>query len=113
MENIVDRAVVEEWDGDGRCEVQASLNEASGEYGVRLAGYRENGRFAQYPPHVPPDEETIERTVEAIERMAESARAANRQQDLGEIHDLAEEVGFERAREALEAVAAEDRDEQR
>jgi hypothetical protein len=111
MENIVNRTVLYEWGEDGRCEVQASLNDGRDEYGVRIAAYQENGRFAQYPPHVPPTEEKIQKTIEAIEQMAESARVANMQKDLGDIYDLVEEVGPERARDALEELADEDESE--
>jgi len=103
MADILDRYVVEEWSGDGRSEVQASFNSNTEQYEVRLCGYQSNGRFAQYPPHFNTDPEVLERAHEGIEEMAEVARQANAMNDLGEIKDLVDELGLERARELLES----------
>lgn len=105
MSDILDRYVVEEWDGDGRSEVQASWNEDRERYEVRVCAYQPNGRFAQYPPHVSPDEDTVAALVDGIAEMAEVARHENLMDELGELSDLIEQVGPDRARELLEAAA--------
>lgn len=108
MENvsdIVDRYVVETWSGEGRSEVQASFNESRERYEVRVCAYQPNGRFAQYPPHVSPDDETIEELVAGIEEMADRARQENLMDEMGELSDLIEQVGPNRARELLEEAA--------
>lgn len=107
MSDILERYEVEDWDGDGRSEVQASWNEDRERYEVRVCAYQQNGRFAQYPPHVSPDEETLGELVEGIREMAERAKKENLLNEMGEISDLVEEVGAERARTLLEEAAAE------
>jgi hypothetical protein len=105
MSDILDRYVVEKWDGDGRSEVQASWNEDRERYEVRVCAYQPNGRFAQYPPHVSPDEESVAELVDGIAEMAERARHENLLNELGELSDLIEQVGSDRARKVLEEAA--------
>lgn len=112
MSDILDRYEVESWSGKGRSEVQASWNDGNDRYEVRVCAYQPNGRFAQYPPHVSPDEETIEKLIEGIWEMAERAKKENLLNEMGEISDLVEEVGAERARELLEEAAEEGQSDQ-
>ena len=106
MADIVDRFPIEEWDGKGRSEVQVAWNDERGRYDIRIAGYQENGRFAQYPPHLPSDEDTIDRLVEGIREMAQRARQENILEEMGELTELIEEVGPERAKQLLRMAAA-------
>ena len=105
MTDIIDRFEVEQWSGDGRAEVQASRNSNRGRYEVRICGYQPNGRFAQYPPHITPDKEHIDRLHEGIDKMAKRAQEANRMEELEDINELVDEVGREEARTLLEDAA--------
>lgn len=105
MADIIERRVVEDWgDDQGRTEVQVSRNTSRDRYEIRIACYQDNGRFANYPPHVSPDPESTERVLEAYEELAPIAREANEREHLADITDLVDEIGYDRARDALKEM---------
>ena len=106
MTDIKDRYVVERWGGEGRTEVQASMNTNRDKYEVRVGGYDQSGGWLQYPPHVSADEETIEELIRGIREMAEVARRENLMREWDDLEDLIQQVSPDRARELLEEAAA-------
>ncbi|EMA44251.1 helix-turn-helix transcriptional regulator [Halococcus saccharolyticus] len=105
MSDIIERRVVEEWgDDQGRTEVQVSRNSNRDRYEVRLACYQENGRFANFAPHVAADEKTMQCVREAFEELAPVAREANEREKLADISELVDELGHERAMEVLSST---------
>ncbi|MGM0590516.1 MAG: hypothetical protein ACQETI_02610 [Halobacteriota archaeon] len=99
---VISREVVDRWgEEEGRAEVQAVHETEADHYTVRVCYYQDNGRFGQSAPTIDPDEETAERTADAILRMADEARQARRRARLSDIEDLVNQMGYERAKELL------------
>jgi len=90
------------WDEeDDRLRVQAAEHPDMDYVGVRVVYYRPNGQFANAPPHVPADEETIKDLIDGIEEMAEVARDATRRMELEDLEDTIEDHGVDTVKEAI------------
>jgi formate dehydrogenase maturation protein FdhE len=93
------------WDeNDDRLRVQAAEHPDMDYVGVRVVYYRPNDQFANAPPHVPADEETIEDLINGIEEMAEVARDATRRIQLEELEETIEEHGVEQVKEVISII---------
>lgn len=104
--DVIAREIVDRWgDEEGRAEVQAVYDTEHDNYQVRVCYYQDNGRFGQSAPTIDPDPETAEKTAEAVKKMAEEARQAEKRARFSELEDLVEDVGYERAMEILSEEA--------
>jgi formate dehydrogenase maturation protein FdhE len=101
-QEIEEYTVQPAWDeDDDRLRVQAAEHPEMDYVGVRVVYYRPNGQFANAPPHVPADEETIEDYSNGSEQMAEVARDATRRMQLEDLEDTIEDHGVDTVKEAI------------
>lgn len=104
-QEIEEYTVQPAWDeDDDRLRVQAAEHPDMDYVGVRVVYYRPNGQFANAPPHVPADEETIEDLINGIEEMAEVARDATRRMQLEELEETVEDHGVDTVMKAVEIM---------